>query len=131
MTGSDGVNTTDITVTFSYPGPCCAGPTAEIWNPTTNAVVGPLVEGGSHCLRDYNLRVVLCADAPLVDMKLYDKSPGGVTQHRQKEYEAPYFLWGDVGDVYPNKKVLANGLYGSRFIANSVTTEITFTQACT
>lgn len=127
---NDGIDDTVVAVTFSSPGPCCAAPSAEIWNPTTDTIVGPLVTGESYCLGNYNLRVVLRDSAPMVDMKLYDKG-SGVTQHRQKEYEAPYYLWGDVdGDVDANKKALANGMYGFRFSANSLTTETNFTQDC-
>ena len=123
FTASDGVDSTVVPVTYAYHGSCCTAGSAEIWNPITGSIVGPLVNG--------TLRAIPCEPAPLVDMKLSNMGPGGVTRHRQKECEAPYFLFGDVdGDIFPNKKKLVNGLYGFRCATNATTTEITFTQAC-
>lgn len=53
---TDLIDTAIVPVTFVSPGPCCYGPTAEIWDPTTNAVVGPLENGMRYCLRNYNMR---------------------------------------------------------------------------
>ena len=57
---------------------------------------------------------------------------GGATHARQKEYEAPYYLWGNNGaDVLPNpkKKLLPPGVYKVSDRAGGDT--ISFTQTCT
>lgn len=56
----------------------------------------------------------------------------GSTIARQKECEAPYFLWGNNGaDILPNpnKKPLPPGVYKGSDLAGG--DEITFTQTCT
>ena len=111
--------------------PSC--PAAEIWDPTTNAYVEPLEEGGIYCLTSYNLRAVTCDEtASLVDLRLAN-TESGVQIRRQKETVAPYFLWGDdtKGDVFKNQKQLPNGSYLFRVTINGVNTDYAFTQSCT
>ena len=115
-------------LTFSQVG--C--PSAEIWDPTTNAIVGPLDNMGTYCLTSYNLRAVTCDEtAPLVDMRLSNTATNAQIR-RQKETLAPYFLWGDdtLGDIFPNQKKLPNGPYRLRVTIDGVDTDYTFTQAC-
>ena len=118
-------------VVFGLAGPTC--PAAEIWDPTTNAIVGPLENEGMYCLVSYNLRAALCDEtATLVDMRLTNTATG-VQIRRQKETIAPYVLWGDdaaKGDVFPNQKKLRNGPYRFRVTVNGVDTDYAFTQSC-
>lgn len=105
---------------------------AEIWDPTTNAYVGPLDNGGTDCLRSYNLRASLCSPTTaLVDLRLTNTDTG-VQIRSQKETLAPYFLWGDdtKGDVFSNQKKLPNGPFRFRVTVNGVNTDYTFTQSC-
>jgi hypothetical protein len=112
--------------------------TAEIWDPDTDTVVGPLISGNTYCLNKYNLRGITCDNTPPVDLKLWNTDTGK-TLKRQTENVEPFFLWGDIvdattgnPDVNPNPKPLANGNYALRVTATNlnVYTDIRFTQSC-
>lgn len=131
LTAFDGVETTIVPLTLTSSGQCCQGHTVEVWDPSTDALIEPLLSGGLYCLRNYALRAKPCPEpAPMVDMKLWNSATGS-TVNRQKEYEAPYFLHGNKdSDVTENPKPLPNGPYIFRFTASGVTTEVPYTQAC-
>ena len=117
-------------LTFTLVGSSC--PAAEIWDPTTNAIVGPLDNEGTYCLTSYNLRAVTCTEtATLVDMRLINTATNAQIR-RQKERIATYFLWGDDthGEVFPNQKKKPNGPYRLRVAIDGVDTNYAFTQAC-
>lgn len=79
----------------------------------------------------YNIEVDLCDDptTPPVQLKLADANC--VAIHRQQEFEAPYFLWGNKGsDVFRNLKPLPNGGYYLYSKNDGSTDRIQFTQSC-
>ena len=106
--------------------------TYRLWNAATDKLVQPLVNGRSYCIDyPYNIEAqVTCPSLP-VGIKLW-KQHDGSTIARQKESEAPYYLWGNVGaDVKPNpkSKPLLPGVYKVSNLSGG--DGITFTQTCT
>ena len=107
---------------------CCEATTYYLWNAATNTPDTPIVNGESYCINyKYNIEArVSCQTLP-VGMKIWPE--GGSTIARQKEYEAPYFLWGNnAADVLPNKKPLPAGVYHLSNLDGG--DKITFTQTC-
>ena len=110
---------------------CVPSPTTyRLWNAATDTLVGTLDNGTSYCIDyPYNIEAqVTCPTLP-VGMKIWPQ--GGSTIARQKEYEAPYYLWGNNGaDVLPNpkKKPLPLGVYHVSDLSGG--NSISFTQTC-
>jgi hypothetical protein len=114
--------------------PSCSKTTYWLWNPTTNKVVGELLNNSAGCLAvPYNIEVRPCTvpKKPPVYLSLKNATLGPVKA--QNEFVAPYYLWGDAaatGDVYKNKKPLPKGAYYLDSRVDGVLERITFTKTC-
>jgi hypothetical protein len=61
------------------------------------------------------------------------KTAALVTHKTKKEFEVPFYLWGDTpvtGDVYRNTKPLPKGTYWLYSTADGVQEKIKFTKTC-
>lgn len=106
-----------------------------IWDPTTNLVVTELSNNAAICIpRLYSIEARRCQEPATFPVQ-FKLSNSTHAVHRQKEYEAPYFLFGDTTtgsstDVKPNPKPLPPGPYSLYTTVDGVTEIITFTQTC-
>jgi hypothetical protein len=119
--------------------PTCNVTSHWIYNATTRAPIRVLRNNSVTCVaQPYNIEVRPCpdqasvADLP-VSIRLIQQSSKGrrrVVVHRQQDWEAPFFLFGNArgsGDVRPSPSPLPNGNY---IISTSVGGTIVFTQSC-
>jgi Domain of unknown function (DUF4082) len=108
-----------------------------VWNATSDTIITELYDGFSGCIKGklYNIEARPSCPTPSVAFKLYNVtgSPNTVVK-RQTEIEAPFFVWGDnvtIGDVFPSRLLLSNGVYQLFTTVGTDTEIITFAQACT
>jgi cysteine-rich repeat protein len=112
----------------------CTGRTYWLWDPKTDKVVGELKNNSALCIPSlYNIEVRLCAPPKKVPVLIVLKTAALVTHKTKKEFEVPFYLWGDTpatGDVYRNTKPLPKGAYWLYSTADGVQEKIKFTKTC-
>lgn len=109
--------------------PTCNGPTHWIYDTATNAPIRRLVNNSSTCLvHPYSIEVRPCeTDTLPVTIRLVRASDGRLV-HRQRDRQAPFFLFGDVqGNARPSPETLPNGSYR---LSSSAGGTVLFTQSC-
>jgi hypothetical protein len=115
--------------------PSCTKTTYWLWNPTTNAPVGELLNNSASCIAvPYNIEVRPCAPPKTtpVFISLKNATTNGVI-FNQNEFVAPFYLWGDrpaTGDVLKNTKPLPKGAYYLDSRADGAFERIKFTKTC-
>jgi hypothetical protein len=115
--------------------PSCTKTTYWLWNPTTNAPVGELLNNSASCIAvPYNIEVRPCAPPKTtpVFISIKNATTNGVI-FNQNEFVAPFFLWGDkpaTGDVLKNTKPLPKGAYYLDSRVDGAVERIQFTKTC-
>lgn len=104
-----------------------------MYNSTTNAPLRQLANNSVTCLaQPYNIEVRPCGGTPPPRLPVTITLRNGTNSvvRTQKEYYAPFFLWGDnttTGDVFPSKLRLRNGMFR---LTSTIGGTIQFTQSC-
>jgi hypothetical protein len=134
FTGDVGNNVIDdMTIVLAEPA-SCTKTTYWMWDPTTNAQVGELLNNSASCISvPYNIEVRPCRAPRTAPVFISLKNATMGTIFTQNEYFAPFYLWGDTtstGDVYANKKPLPKGAYWLYSRVDDVLEKITFTKTC-
>lgn len=110
----------------------CNGTKYYIWDSATDTEVGELTPGFVGCIaQPFNFEARFCT--PPETFPLVLKLSGTNYTARGKEFDAPYFLFGDNnGDVLnnPKNKPLVNGDYTLYSTVDGITSTVSFTQAC-
>jgi hypothetical protein len=115
--------------------PSCTKTTYWLWNPTTNAPVGELLNNSASCIAvPYNIEVRPCTPPRTtpVFISLKNATTNGVI-FNQNEFVAPFYLWGDkpaTGDVLKNTKPLPKGAYYLDSRVDGAFERIQFTKTC-
>jgi Domain of unknown function (DUF4082) len=106
-----------------------------VWNAASDTIITELYDGFSGCIKGklYNIEARPSCPTTSVAFKLYNVT-SSTTVKRQTEIEAPFFVFGDnvtIGDVFPSRLLLSNGVYQLFTTVGTNTEIITFAQACT